>query len=206
MGAPDNTTTCSSVPEALGTFFKVQEERAVLYSRFHAGFKAFLLSKQEVTYRSLMAELTPAFSACSQRVRGLQADLDGALARPDLAALLNAVQEGERDKLRLTLELQALKQAYAFKTFSWQHRPGGDEDGEGGDDDGGLLEPGGGGGHEGAHHHGCGCGHGADGGGAPEPSKAEYEGAVREALQRLDLCIGSINDALMELRYELEDA
>ena len=41
-------------------------------------------------------------------VRAAEAQLAGRLSRPDLAALLRAVQEGEHDKLRFTLVLQVI--------------------------------------------------------------------------------------------------
>ena len=57
--------------------------------------------------RRLMAETTAEFQAVNERVRALEARLAGRLNRPDLAALLRAVQAGERDVLRFTLVLQA---------------------------------------------------------------------------------------------------
>lgn len=63
-----------------------------------------------------MAELTARFQQLSARVRGLEAALGGA-GRRDAAALLRGVQEGERDKLRLTLGLQAMKAAHAQRRF-----------------------------------------------------------------------------------------
>ena len=56
--------------------------------------------------RRLMAETTAEFQAVNERVRGLEACLAGRLNRPDLAALLRAVQASERDVLRFTLVLQ----------------------------------------------------------------------------------------------------
>lgn len=74
--------------------------------------------------------------------------------------------------------------------------------------------------HAGGKHGGvnrrcaaCGCGKppGAGGGsdddaaGIDEPTQAEYEGAVSEALTELDAVVADINEALEELRYELEE-
>ena len=53
-----------------------------------------------------MAETTAEFQSVNAAVRAAEAQLAGRLSRPDLAALLRAVQEGERDKLRFTLVLQ----------------------------------------------------------------------------------------------------
>ncbi len=57
--------------------------------------------------RQLMAETTAEFQAVNGVVRGLEAGLAGRLRRPDLAALLRASQDGERDVLRFTLVLQS---------------------------------------------------------------------------------------------------
>ena len=56
--------------------------------------------------RRLMAETTAEVQSVNAAVRAAEAQLAGRLSRPDLAALLRAVQEGERDKLRFTLVLQ----------------------------------------------------------------------------------------------------
>lgn len=53
-----------------------------------------------------MAATTAEFQAVNDAVRGLEARLAGRLDRPDLAALLRASQEAERDRLRFTLVLQ----------------------------------------------------------------------------------------------------
>jgi len=50
---------------------------------------------------------------------------------------------------------------------------------------------------------GCAC---AREGGAPEPTEDEYVNAVAEATQALEGACSQINDAVEELRYELEDA
>ncbi|GLC44532.1 hypothetical protein PLESTB_000063400 [Pleodorina starrii] len=305
------------VESALRAFLEVQTCRAQLYTRFQDGFKGFLRTKHEGHYKALMADLTAAFSECSKRVIALEGALKD-MGRTDLAATLRSVQESERDKLRLTLTLQALKQAAAFRTFSWQQRKpqqggaSGSGSGSGGevleeDEDAllALLDPhwaaeaarGGcahGHGHGCGHSHGnghaeaapaaagggagsaaaeqaagacgdaqasagpcgrascaavanggaqvggsCGaapggdCGGGGDGGssgfggggggstnggggggtaaavaagGAPEPTRREFEAAVKEAMQELDACIRRINEAIGDVRIELEDS
>ncbi|PNH12239.1 hypothetical protein TSOC_000870 [Tetrabaena socialis] len=321
----------SEVHDVLRGFFDVQSSRAKLYVRFQDGFKAFTHTKQEALYRSLMAEVAASFTDCSRRVMALEATLKE-LGRADLGATLREVQEWEREKLRLTLALQALKQAAAFRTFSWQQQQqqqgGADEDDEalalldpqlaaasarghghghahghahahahshaaeleggtssasggggteaaagpgpgsvpgtatsdglhaegtcaaaaeaanghystgnggeaasegvegdvgaqaeegvGGDggsnsgaaaaaahaNGGGAEHAGGGGGHGHGHSGGCGCGGGS---GPPEPTRREYEAAVKEAVQALDGCVCKINEAMCDLRVELDD-
>jgi hypothetical protein len=41
--------------------------------------------------------------------------------------------------------------------------------------------------------------------GAAEPTRGDFEGAVAEATRALEEAVHGINDALEELRYELED-
>jgi len=79
-----------------------------------------LRTRQEGPYLRLLPQLTSAFSDISRAVIQLEASLTQELGRPDLAALMRRVQEGEREKLKLTLALQALKKAHAFETFAWQ--------------------------------------------------------------------------------------
>jgi hypothetical protein len=68
----------------------------------------------------------------------------------------------------------------------------------------------------GAHVHGCGhgCGRGHEHEHASdplqpnnplEPNEAEFKAAVREALQELDVCVGSINELLEEVREAVLD-
>jgi len=49
---------------------------------------------------------------------------------------------------------------------------------------------------------GCACAAAAS---APEPTEEEYVNAVSEATQTLEKAFREINDAIEELRYELED-
>ncbi|KAL6749892.1 DNA repair REX1-B-domain-containing protein [Haematococcus lacustris] len=209
----------------LHQFLALQQQRAQLYARWHMGHRRYCESRQEGgLFRALLAATTASFQEVSQAVRGVEAELradqeEGGAGRPDLAGLLRRVQDSEREKLRLTLSLQSLRTAAAFRTFSWQH--GHAEGGAGlGGGHGGPLEPGHAPGPSAAglqpdslllskgHGHGCcGCGarEGAGGQEEEEPSEAEYTAAVQEALLLLDRCIADVNDALEEVRYALEE-
>ncbi len=94
--------------------------------------------------RHAMVRLTGEFQQCSQQVRALEQQLGGPLAQPQAAELLRALQERERDKLQLTLSLQALKAAHAHGNFSWQA----EEAAAGGEESGGA-----------GHVCGMGCSH-----------------------------------------------
>jgi hypothetical protein len=203
-----------SVAALLARFAEVQAHRAHCYGALDAAFRGLLATGAEGPYRRALQALTPEFSDASSAVRAFEAALAGPRGRPDLAALLRGVQEGEREKLRLTLALQALRQAHAAGNFSWQkegaeeanaleppaaHAPAAAHDhghGEHSHGEGGAAN-----GH--AHGPGC-CGHGAGGSHPPpppEPTQAEWEAAVREATRGLDAAISAINEALEELRY-----
>lgn len=71
-----------------------------------------------------MTQLTAAFGELSQRVIGLEQQLAGPLGQPAAAATLRELQAAEREKLRLTLALQALKAAHSQRRFSWQQAEG----------------------------------------------------------------------------------
>lgn len=69
--------------------------------------------------RAMMAEVTVAFTVCSEAINAAEAGLR-AVQQDDLADMLRVLQINEQEKLRLTLILQALRQSYAHGTFSWQ--------------------------------------------------------------------------------------
>jgi hypothetical protein len=233
----------------LRELLKVQERRAQAYNRLHAGFRKLIGASGEgegaasapaakgagagaagePAYASLLTELTSEFAALSSRAREIEARLTES-GKPDQAALVRRVQEGERDKLRLELSLQRLRRPFAAGAFSWQRATAaGSAAAAGGarEDDagiGGPLDPaerargcgcGGGGGHahqqHDPHDHGGG---GGDGGARDqqqqeqqqaEPTEAEWRGAVDEAVRELDAAIGRINEAVEEAMMALEE-
>lgn len=65
-----------------------------------------------------MAEVTVAFKVCSDAINTAETGLRD-VQQNDLADMLRVLQSNEQEKLRLTLILQALRQAYA-RGFSWQ--------------------------------------------------------------------------------------
>ncbi|CAA6653993.1 unnamed protein product [Spirodela intermedia] len=76
------------------------------------GFSEYMVSGGDSTYQELCAEVTAEFSDCSKRVLEMESLLaDPDLCRGDLSALLKAVQEQEKHKLRLTAQIQVLKKA-----------------------------------------------------------------------------------------------
>ncbi|KAF5827357.1 hypothetical protein DUNSADRAFT_789, partial [Dunaliella salina] len=179
--------------------------------------RRFLENKQEGQYKSLLQELTAAFSQCSIQARAVQAELRSR-QREDLATFVEEIQGNERTKLQLTLSLQALKQAGAAGVFSWQKAPLAEGVGPLGspavlagqshpdEDEADPLEPGSACTQHHHHHH-----HHACTGGAPceppppEPTAEEYSNALQENIQQLDRCVASINDCLEEIKYAIDD-
>ena len=127
--------------------------------------------------------------------------------------LVRIVQQNERVRLEMTCALQVLKLAAAKREWAWQREADGTGavNGTAGgenvagsptlhpswartvDENGQVVEC----------PIGCAC---AREGGAPEPTEDEYVDAVAEATQALEGACSQINDAVEELRYELEDA
>lgn len=127
--------------------------------------------------------------------------------------LIRIVQQNERVRLEMTCALQVLKLAAAKREWAWQREADGTGavNGTAGgenvagsptlhpswartvDENGQVVEC----------PIGCAC---AREGGAPEPTEDEYVDAVAEATQALEGACSQINDAVEELRYELEDA
>lgn len=92
----------------LQQFRTVQQLRAQTYSQFSEGFSAFLTDRNGAKFQALLSKLTAEFQNCSATVRLLEGALTQA-SRPDLAAVLRSIQELERRKLQLTLNLQVGK-------------------------------------------------------------------------------------------------
>ena len=121
--------------------------------------------------------------------------------------LIRVVQQNERVRLEMTCALQVLKRAASRKAWAWQIA---DEDAStsAGDDAKSSLTPSwartthADGSTSEACPVGCACAATAS---APEPTEEEYVNAVSEATQTLESAFREINDAIEELRYELED-
>ncbi|KAK9822997.1 hypothetical protein WJX81_004133 [Elliptochloris bilobata] len=181
------------VAAALVAFRGAAERRARQYGLFKAGFQRYLAARDEGAFRRLMAEVTAEFQAVNGLVRGLEARLSERLNRPDLAALLRAVQDGERDVLRFTLVLQALKKAFSDGNFSWQQPEGicvpADVP---------VSVPGG----EGEHTHASSVPGSSCCGAAPEPTEADFRAALAEATQAVEAAAAVVAEATEELRYK----
>lgn len=205
-------------------FFEIQEKRAVLYSRFKDGFAKHVDGVMDGgKYHELCVETTIAMSRCSLNAIAIEEELLKQ-GKETPAACIRVAQIGEKTKLHMTCTLQVLKKRNLENRWSWQQ--------EGTDsvtsDAMALLEireagfanaaapapsvakPSFANGnfrnkceeHPNQSAEMCSCQEAAL---ASEPTQADFEGAVREATQTLEDAVIGINDALEELRYELED-
>ena len=123
------------------------------------------------------------------------------VGREDLSDTAAALQQHEKEHLRLVATLQVLRKEHAAGRWSWQQA---EVSLEGVDPS--AVRPqwaidrscrahvdGQAGGAEAVASAGCQCG-------AAEPTREEYEGAVREATQALQRTMLAIDDVLGELR------
>ena len=84
-----------------------------------AGFLTMCKTRSEGQYARALQQTTLDFSSLSTTVRGIESQLQEN-GCSQLAASVRQIQEHERDKLRASMSLQALRKAEAFETFSWQ--------------------------------------------------------------------------------------
>jgi ABC-type transporter Mla subunit MlaD len=158
-----------------------------------------------VAYSTRCAQVAAALNDVSQEVNAAGASLRSA-GREDLSDTAATLQQHEKEHLRLVATLQVLRKEHAAGRWSWQQAEVSLEgmdpsairpawaidrgcrvhvDGEAGD--GGQ-----------AAAAGCQCG-------AAEPTREEYEAAVREATQALQRTMLAIDDVLGELREAVSD-
>ncbi|XP_060089125.1 required for excision 1-B domain-containing protein [Heteronotia binoei] len=94
-------------------FYSLQSERVEAYRLFEEGHQAYLKSGPSydfVRYRQLVHEITQAFNGISQEILQIKGQLEGPHGRADLAQHLSRLQDKEKEKLKLTAELQLAKQ------------------------------------------------------------------------------------------------
>jgi hypothetical protein len=178
-----------------------------------------------LTFGETCREITALFASCSLEAIAVEEALQ-ALGKEAPAACVRVAQMGEKTKLEMTCTLQVLNKRALENAWSWQR--------EASDpasfDDVALAElerreasfaaaarptpsvaqPSFANGnfrkvcaaHPGDAARFCAC---AEAARAAEPTKDEFEGAVAEATRALEDAVRGINDALEELRYEIEE-
>lgn len=169
----------------LRNFLSLQQRRAEAYAKLRDGFAEYMISGVESTFQQLCSEITVEFSDCSKQVREMESQfLKPDCFRDDLAQLLRAIQELEKQKLHLTATIQVLKKAGRPSERIVTH------------ENCRFKKP--------MHHE---CVHVyelTDAAGTEEAeADAEYDNAVKEAVKGVQEAVTSINEHLEEIRYEI---
>uniref|UniRef100_A0A7C9DWL0 Uncharacterized protein n=1 Tax=Opuntia streptacantha TaxID=393608 RepID=A0A7C9DWL0_OPUST len=175
----------SKTLDLLRKFLAVQQRRAEAYAKLRDGFAEYMVSGGESSYQQLCSEITVEFSNCSKEVRDIESQfLKPSCFRDDLARLLRAVQEQEKQKLHLTATIQVLKKAGRPSERLVTH------------ENCKFKKP---------MHHECAHVHElTDAAGTEEAeADAEYDNALKEAIKGVQEAVTSINEHLEEVRYEI---
>jgi len=91
----------------LKSFTESQSTRVALYKEFDDAFNDYKAKRLPVEqYQSICGIVTEGFQEVSQQIQDVERQLKDTHAREDLAALIRKVQDGEREKLKLTVNLQ----------------------------------------------------------------------------------------------------
>lgn len=171
----------NQIASLLRQFLQLQNRRAQAYANLKKGFTEL----GDSAYQQLCNEITVQFSDCSKQVLALESIfLSPSYCRNDLAALLRSVQVQEKQKLHLTATIQVLKKAgrpserlvsHENCKFKNHHQ------------------------HECVHVHEI-----TEAAGTEEAeADAEYDNAMKEAIQGVQDAVTTINEHLEEVRYEI---
>ncbi|TMX04807.1 hypothetical protein EJD97_004628 [Solanum chilense] len=169
----------------LRRFVGVQQRRAEAYARLKRGFENYMASGVESTYQQLCSEITAEFNDCSKQVLEMESQfLTAHCFREDLSLLLRSVQNQEKMKLQLTATIQVLKRAGRPS-----ERPVSHENCR-------FSKPTG---HECVHIQKI-----TEASGTEEAeADAEFDNALKEAINGVQDAVTAINDHLEEVRYEI---
>ncbi|KAF0897922.1 hypothetical protein E2562_001627 [Oryza meyeriana var. granulata] len=174
------------VAGVLRRFLAVQQRRAVAYSKLRRGFSEYMANGGELAFQQLCGNVTVEFNDCSKQVLEMVALLSKPeICRGDLANLLKDVQAHEREKLHLTARIQVLKKAGRPSERLVNHA------------DCRSINM--------AQHV---CVHVKEiteaAGTEDAEADAEYDGALKEAIQGVQEAVTSINEHMEEVRYEID--
>ncbi|KAK3159936.1 hypothetical protein QOZ80_1BG0052970 [Eleusine coracana subsp. coracana] len=174
------------VADLLHGFLAVQQRRAEAYSMLRRGFSEYMANGGELAYQQLCRNITAEFNNCSKQVLEMISLLSmPEFCRGDLADILKVVQAHEKEKLHLTAKIQVLKKAGRPSERLVSH-----EDCRS---------------RNMAQHV---CVHvkeiTEDAGTEDAESDAEYDAALKEAIQGVQEAVTNINEHMEEVRYEIE--
>lgn len=183
MDVDSNGSNHLETVSLLRKFLAVQQCRAEAYAKLKKGFSDL----GDSAYQQLCNEITVQFNDCSKQVLELESIfLSPSYCRNDLASLLRSVQVQEKQKLHLTATIQVLKKAGRPSERLVRH----DKCKYSNDD---KQQ------HECVHVHEI-----TEAAGTEEAeADAEYDNAMKEAIQGVQDAVTTINDHLEEVRYEI---
>ncbi|KAI8575030.1 hypothetical protein K450DRAFT_263674 [Umbelopsis ramanniana AG] len=91
----------------LKSFSNSQSTRVALYKEFDDAFTDYKAKRLPIDqYQSICGIVTDGFQEVSQQIQTIERQLRDTYSREDLAQLIRRVQEGEREKLKLTVNIQ----------------------------------------------------------------------------------------------------
>ncbi|KAK6777704.1 hypothetical protein RDI58_024422 [Solanum bulbocastanum] len=148
-------------------------------------FEDYMASGVESTYQQLCSEITAEFNDCSKQVLEMESQfLTAHCFREDLSLLLRSVQNQEKMKLQLTATIQVLKRAGRPSERLVSH------------ENCRFSKPTG---HECVHIQKI-----TEASGTEEAeADAEFDNALKEAINGVQDAVTAINEHLEEVRYEI---
>ncbi|KAK7259704.1 hypothetical protein RIF29_25317 [Crotalaria pallida] len=185
MEVEENASDSIKAVVLLRGFLEIQQRRAQAYSKLKRGFSDYMTSGGELAYQQLCSEITIEFNDCSKKVLEMESQFRSSdFCRVDLAQLLRAVQDQEKQKLHLTATIQVLKKAGRPSERLVSH------------ENCKFTKP--------AKHE---CVHVQEiteaSGMEEAEADAEYDNALKEAIRGVQDAVTAINEHLEEVRYEI---
>ncbi|KAL1338671.1 hypothetical protein HN51_033278 [Arachis hypogaea] len=184
--AEQNASNSTKILLLLRGFLGIQQRRAEAYSKLKRGFSDYMASGGELAYQKLCSEITIEFNDCSKKVLEMESLFQSPdYQRLDLAQILRAVQDQEKQKLHLTATIQVLKKAGRPSERLVSH------------ENCKYTKPRE---HECVHVQEI-----TEASGTEEAeADAEYDNALKEAIKGVQDAVTAINEHLEEVRYEIE--
>ncbi|KAK3577508.1 hypothetical protein CHS0354_026463 [Potamilus streckersoni] len=105
----DPVTATKTPKELIKRFYSQQEKRVETYDLFEEGFRTYLDSAPNYDfplYRQLVNAVTNTFQSISREIICIKTELNDSHNMKELASLVDKVQDKEKSKLELTVNLQ----------------------------------------------------------------------------------------------------
>ncbi|VAH60006.1 unnamed protein product [Triticum turgidum subsp. durum] len=193
--------SAARVADLLRGFLAVQQRRAEAYSKLRSGFSEYMANGGECAYQQLCGNVTAEFNDCSTQILEMVFLLSKPIfCRGDLANLLKDVQACERDKLQLSNIPPVICQLVHYVS-GWLDQTARIQ----------VLKKAGRPSERLVNHEHCRssstsqhvCANLTE---ITEDAEAdaEYDAALKEAIQGIQEAVTSINEHMEEVRYEID--